>query len=47
MGTMSRYIDNAAAMSRTDDPVDRVMSMVISAEGVPDLAHLAKVFLAA
>jgi signal transduction histidine kinase len=47
MGTMSRYVDNAAAMSRTDDPVDRVMSMVTSAEGVPDLAHLAKAFLAA
>ena len=44
--TMSGKADNAAAMSRTDDPVDQVMSMINSAEGLPDMADLAKTFLA-
>ncbi len=45
METMSGNADNAAAMSRTDDPVDQVMSMINSIEGLPDLAALAKTFL--
>ncbi len=43
---MSGYIDNAAAMSRTADPVDQVMSMIKSAEGLHDIGGLAKAFLA-
>ncbi len=42
---MSGNAVNAAAMSLTDDPVDQVMSMISSAEGLPDPAGLAKTFL--
>lgn len=42
---MSGNADNAAAMSRTQDPVDQVMSVINSAEGLPDIVGLAKTFL--
>ena len=44
---MSGCSDNVVAMSRTDDPVDQVMSMIKSAEGLSDPVDLAKTFLAA
>ena len=44
---MGGYSDNVVAMSRTDDPVDQVMSMIKPDEGLPDLAALAEAFLAA
>jgi signal transduction histidine kinase len=43
--TMNGNADNAAAMSRTQDPVDQVMSVINSAEGLPDIVGLAKTFL--
>jgi two-component system phosphate regulon sensor histidine kinase PhoR len=46
METMSRNSDNAEVMSRTEDPVDQVMSMIKPTEGLPDLMDLAKAFLA-
>ena len=42
---MSGNTDNAVAMSRTDDPVDLVMSMINSSGGLPDLGDLAETFL--
>lgn len=45
MDIMSGYTDNAAAMSRSTDPVDHFMSLIVSAEGLPDLMSLAHGFL--
>ena len=42
---MSGNADNAAAMSRTDDPVDQVMSVINSAKGLPDLIGVVETFL--
>ena len=42
---MNRIADSATAMSRTTDPVERVMSLIMSFEGLPGLADVARCFL--